>query len=181
MVSETGDVQIFLAQHPPFNHLSEKQMEFASDNIFVAFSKSGSELQAGHSGDKTYIVGMLIVRSGSLEIRTEKNTLLDRLSAGDYLIPDVLARDTENNPRIFVLEDCLYYELTDYAFQTLSAGSSEMAALCDENKTHTAQTQSANGDSDLQQHADQLSKDAYLTQHVKLNKTSILLQYLHLS
>lgn len=172
MVSETGDVQTFLAQHPPFSYLSEKQLEFASNNIFVAFSKSGSELQSGHSGDEAYTVGMLIVRSGSLEIRTEKDTLLDRLSAGDYLIPGVLARDTENNPRIFVLEDCLYYELTDYAFQTLSAGSSEMAALCDENKTHTAHAQSASADSDLQQHADQLSKDAYLTQHVKDNMSN---------
>ncbi len=170
MVSETGDVQTFLAQHPPFNHLSEKQLEFASNNIFVAFSKSGSELQPGHSGDKAYTVGMLIVRSGSLEIRTEKNVLLDRLSAGDYLIPGTLARDTENNPRVIVLEDCLYYELTDYAFQTLSAGSSDIAALCDEDKRHITQTDSA--DSDLQQHADQLTKDVYLIQHVKDNMSN---------
>ncbi len=173
MVSETGDVQTFLAQYPPFNHLSEKQLEFASDNIFVAFSKSGSELQSSHPGNEAYTVGMLIVRSGSLEIRTEKDILLDRLSAGDYLIPATLARDTENNPRIIVLEDCLYYELTDYAFQTLSAGSSEIAALCDENKRHITQTDSA--DSDLQQHAVQLAKDVYLIQHVKDNMSNSII------
>ncbi len=167
MVSETGDVQTFLALHPPFNHLAEKQLEFASNNIFVAFSKSGSELLSTHSGNENYTVGMLIVRSGSLEIRTEKDILLDRLSAGDYLIPSMLARDTENNPRIFVLEDCLYYELTDYAFQTLSADSSELSALCDADKTRLTKTQFAGADSDFQQHTDQLVKDAYLTQHVK--------------
>ena len=45
MVSEAGDVQSFLAQHPPFNHLSDNQLEYASANIYVAFSKSGSELK----------------------------------------------------------------------------------------------------------------------------------------
>jgi CBS domain-containing protein len=167
MVSETGDVQAFLAQQPPFNHLSEKQLEFASNNIFVAFSKSGSELQASHTTDEAYTVGMLIVRSGSLEIRTEKNILLDRLSAGDYLITSVLAADTHNNPRIIVLEDCLYYELTDYAFQTLVGGSSEMAALCDDDKTRKTQAQSDSGEGVNHQHVAQLTKDAYLTQRVK--------------
>jgi len=167
MVSETGDVHTFLAQHPPFNHLSEKQLEFASNNIFVAFSKSGSELQLSHPGNDTYKVGMLVVRSGSLEIRTDNDILIDRLSEGDYLIPGLLARDMDNNPQVFVLEDCLYYELTDYALQTLSAGSSEIAALSDDDKTRFKQLQSVTTDSDLHHHAEQLSKDAYLTQQVK--------------
>jgi CBS domain-containing protein len=172
MVSETGDVQTFLAQHPPFNHLSEKQLEFASNNIFVAFSKSGSELQPGRSADDSYRVGMFIVRSGSLEIRTDKDILVDRLSEGDYLIPGLLAHDTENNPQVSVLEDCLYYELTDYAFQTLSAGSSEIAALSDDDKTRLTHIQSAATDSDIHHHAEQLSKDAYLTQQVRENMSN---------
>ena len=172
MVSEAGDVQTFLAQHPPFNHLSEKQLEFASNNIFVAFSKSGSELQARQSGADAYKVGMLIVRSGSLEVRSDKDVLIDRLSEGDYLIPGALARDSENKPHISVLEDCLYYELTDYAFQTLSAGSSEIAALGEDDKARLTHVHSIVTDSDLHQHADQLSKDAYLTQKVKDNMST---------
>ena len=172
MVSEAGDVQTFLAQHPPFNHLSEKQLEFASNNIFVAFSKSGSELQARQSAADTYKVGMLIVRSGSLEVRSDKDVLIDRLSEGDYLIPGALARDSENKPHISVLEDCLYYELTDYAFQTLSAGSSEIAALGEDDKARLTHVHSIVTDSDLHQHADQLSKDAYLTQKVKDNMST---------
>jgi CBS domain-containing protein len=167
MVSEAGDVQTFLAQHPPFNHLTEKQLEFAGNNIFVAFSKSGSDLQPNRSADKGYKVGMLVVRSGSLEIRSDQDVLLDRLSAGDYLLPELLARDTESKPRIIVLEDCLYYELTDHALQTLVAGSSEMAAMCASDKTRLTQIQPAATDIDLQQHAAQLTKDAYLTQRVK--------------
>lgn len=173
MVSETGDVQVFLARHPPFNHLSEKQLEFASKNIFVAFSKSGSELPPNQLGNDNYKVGMFIVRSGSLEIKTNKGVLIDRLSEGDYLIPGLLIADTENNPRVFVLEDCLYYELTESAFVSLSAGSSDIAALSADNKMRLTHVQPVDvyvdndHDSELHRYADQLSKDAYLTQQVK--------------
>ena len=172
MVSEAGDVQTFLAQHPPFNHLSEKQLEFASNNILVAFSKSGSELQSPQANGEVNKVGMLIVRSGSLEVRTDKDVLIDRLSEGDYLVPAVLMRDNENNPQVYVLEDCLYYELTDYAFQTLSAGSSEIAALSEDDKTRLTHVQTIVPDSELHHHAEQLSKDAYLTQKVKENMSA---------
>lgn len=172
MVSEVGDVQRFLAQHPPFNHLSEKQLEFASNNILLAFCKSGSELQSDRSAEDACKVGMLMVRSGSLEIRTDKDILLDRLSEGDYLIPDLLARDLENNPHVTVLEDCLYYELTDHAWQTLRANSSEVAALSRNDKIRLTLVQSIDNDNKLPQHVEQLSKDAYLTQQVKHNMSN---------
>lgn len=167
MVSESGDVRTFLAQHPPFNHLTESQLEFASSNILVAFSKSGSELKLNTIAEGAAAVGMFIVRSGSMEIRTEQDVLLDRLSSGDYLVPCVIDRDTEESPRIIVLEDCLYYELTDNAFKTLTTGSSEMAALCDKDITPFTYQQSASTDNSSQQNLDQLTKDVYLSQYVK--------------
>ncbi len=72
MVSETGDVQAFLAEQPPFNHLSESQLEYASDNIAVAFNKSGDTLDFDSSDAPEASLGMLIVRSGSLEIRNRQ-------------------------------------------------------------------------------------------------------------
>jgi CBS domain-containing protein len=143
MVSEAGDVQAFLAQHPPFNHLSASQLELASDNIYVAFSKSGSELDLKLSDEGSSATGMVIVRSGSLEVRDAQDVLIDRLSSGDYLVPSVLYRDSQNKPHIVVLEDCLYYEMEDKTFQTLVAASSEMAALCKTDRsgiTHAAYT-----------------------------------------
>ena len=119
MVNESGDVQTFLAQHPPFNHLTEDQLEFASSNIYVAFSKPGNELQLNHSNHDGPSVGMLIVRSGSMEIRDQQGVLIDRLSSGDYLVPSVLYSDSGNRPRVVVLEDCLYYELGDKRFSRL--------------------------------------------------------------
>ena len=70
MVSETNDVQAFLVQHPPFNQLSETQLEYASSNIFIGFSKSGSETFVRQFTRHAHKIGMIIVRSGSMEIRT---------------------------------------------------------------------------------------------------------------
>ena len=105
MVREAGDVQTFLAQHPPFNHLSENQLEYASDNIHVAFSKSGNELRLDATTEGVSAAGMLIVRSGSIEVRDNQGALIDRLSSGDYLVQSVLYADMKNTPRMIVLED----------------------------------------------------------------------------
>ena len=129
MVSETSDVQNFLTQHPPFNNLSEAQLDYASANIFIAFSKSGSELSLTDPVEGAHKVGMIIVRSGSMEVRNEKDELVDRLSTGDYLLADTVINKDKGPSKIIVLEDCLYYELTDYALWSLSASNGEIAAL----------------------------------------------------
>jgi CBS domain-containing protein len=134
MVSEAGDVQSFLSEHPPFNHLSDNQLEYASANIYVAFSKSGSELQLTSAAPDAAPPGMLIVRSGSLEVRDGEGMLIDRLSSGDYLVPSVLHNGGAEPPHVLVLEDCLYYELSSNAFQSLSASSKDIAAVSEADK-----------------------------------------------
>jgi len=173
MVSETGDVQTFLAQHPPFNHLSESQLELASDNIYVAFSKSGSELDLKVSKQGAGSTGMLIVRSGSLEVRDAQDVLIDRLSSGDYLVPSVLYSDSHNEPRVVVLEDCLYYEMDDKAFQMLVAASTGMAALCKKDRsgiTHATYT----GDQVTGRAAARRAGGAYLGRYVKDIMSSVV-------
>ena len=173
MVSETGDVQTFLAQHPPFNHLAENQLEFASANIYVAFSKSGSELQLAATTEDAPAVGMLIVRSGSLEVRDNQGVLIDRLSDGDYLVPAVLYSDARKLPHVYVLEDCLYYELAASAFESLTASSKEMAAVCETDKTRTAHARST--DNQWSYSGDEERKDVYLGQSVRDTMSSVII------
>lgn len=166
MVSETNDVQSFLVQHPPFNLLTKAQLDFASDNIFVAFSKSGSEIRLEQSAGDPYKVGMLIVRSGSMEIKSAEGKLVDRLSTGDYLVASTLYSDNNHASHIFVLEDCLYYELTDYAFQSLSGTSSDIAALTEGEPTDNASAvEKASGSTSVSP-IEQFTDDSYLSQPV---------------
>ena len=164
MVSETNDVQSFLVLHPPFNQLKQAQLEYASTNMFVAFSKSGSEITLDVSPDNANKVGMLIVRSGSLEIRTTSGELVDRLSTGDYVLSEQINRKDKTPLRILVLEDCLYYELTDYALWSLSASSNEIAALVDNESDNDAKPDVVSSDDALI--ADPVVNDSYLSQHV---------------
>ena len=106
MVSEAGDVQTFLAQHPPFNHLSENQLEYASDNIYVAFSKSGNELRLDATTEGVPAAGMLIVRSGSIEVRDKSRpefgviTLIfarDASAPGGLRLTHWVALDSQNH------------------------------------------------------------------------------------
>lgn len=173
MVSEAGDVQSFLSQHPPFNHLSDNQLEYASDNIFVAFSKSGTELQLNSATTDSPPVGMLIVRSGSLEVRDNEGVLIDRLSSGDYLVPSVLCSDTAKQPHVLVLEDCLYYELTSSAFQSLSTSSTEMSAISEADKTRTSV--SGYADEEWSYRAEDANKGICLGQCVKDTMSSVVI------
>ena len=173
MVSEAGDVQSFLAQHPPFNHLSENQLEYASANVYVAFSKSGSELNLDQSGPDAPPVGMLIVRSGSLEVRDDGGTLIDRLSSGDYLVPSVLYADANRRPHVLVLEDCLHYELADNAFRSLAASSKELGALAETDKARSAL--SAHSDDAWTYKAEDAAKGICLGQCVKDTMSSVII------
>ncbi len=175
MVSEAGDVQSFLSQHPPFNHLSDNQLEYASANIYVAFSKSGSELKLDSTAPDSPSIGMMIVRSGSLEVRDEQGGLIDRLSSGDYLLPPVLYSDADKAPHVLVLEDCLYYELAGSAFQSLTASSKEMAALCETEKTLTGLSDFTDDDWSYQRDVEDRRKDPCMGQCVKDIMSSMII------
>lgn len=168
MVSETGDVQSFLAQQHPFNHLTESLLEFVSTNIQVAFSKSGSEIPLSTTDQNERIAGIIIVRSGSLEIRSHQGELIDRLSSGDYLIPEVLTGGEGHNPKVVVLEDSLYYELSNYAYQSLKNSSQEFSSLGAPDNSH----QSVSGEaSDINRNTNQAT---YLNQYIKETMSSSL-------
>jgi len=166
MVSETSDVQTFLVQHPPFNGLSESQLEYASSNIFVAFSKSGNELVLNRQ-DANYKIGMIIIRSGSLEVRTMLGELVDRLSCGDYFIADGIGNASDEPLRIFVLEDCLYYELTSNALQSLSASCVDISRLLENDKSQKDKLATNGKSGQFELHANEMDGDSYLSQSVQ--------------
>ncbi|VUD66686.1 Hypoxic response protein 1 [Thalassocella blandensis] len=127
MVSEIGDIQNFLSHHPLFKHLPLSLIEDASNAIYVAFDKAGANLDI-FSNEKDFDTGLIIVKTGSLELRSPDGSLQDKLSAGDYLICAELVE--EERPAIRSLEDSLYYELTSPAYSRLLSLSPEFAQRC---------------------------------------------------
>jgi len=166
MVSEANDVQAFLVQHPPFNQLTESQLEYASANIFVAFSKVGNQISFDIAPENSNKIGMIVVRSGSLEIRTTSDELVDRLSSGDYVLADLINRKDKKPLRVIVLEDCLYYELTDYALLSLSAASSEIASIIENKPEDDELTANKDAEGENEIITEQFVTDNYLGQQV---------------
>lgn len=165
MVSETNDMVSFLAQHPPFNTLKPSQLEYASTNMFVAFAKSGAKIILEPAPDNINNTGMIILRSGSLELRTASGKLFDRLSAGDYVLTEQINRKDNASLSILVLEDCLYYELTDYALLSLSTCSNEIANLLNNAPINDAPS-SPEGNVHEQAISEQIAENSYLNQRV---------------
>lgn len=130
MVSETSDVRSFLAQQAVFQHLSESNLRSVSDSSVTAFAKSGTLLNFSDvsTGDSA---GLIVVRSGSLEIRNFEGELIDRLSEGGFLLTTVFQQASCKNYRISVLEDCLYYELPYLAYSSLYKTDRYFAYLMD--------------------------------------------------
>lgn len=111
MVNESGEVKKFLSQQALFQHLSESDVDALCANTFTSFAKSGTQL-IPHNETEPLAPGLIMVRTGSIEIRNTNGVLLDRLSAGDFLIPEaVFKQNPAENYSVTVLEDCLYYEL----------------------------------------------------------------------
>lgn len=165
MVAETNDVQNFIAVQALFQHLAESNLEYLSNNIYVAYQKSGGELEVGTGEAKP--VGLVMVRSGSLEIRDAQHNLIDRLSAGDFFIPRVLAQ-APAEMIVRVLEDCLYYELSESAFQSIRSNDEDISRLCDtyarSYQADTSKSGNAPAPAVRKQHA---FTDSYLDQSVK--------------
>ena len=127
MVSEIGDIQNFLSQHPLFRKLPNALIEDAANNVYVAFDKAGADIDI-YDHDKSFNTGLIIVKTGSLELRHPEGQLLDKLSASDYLICPEL--DQIKHIKIRALEDSLYYELTLEAYTRLLSLNTEFAQRC---------------------------------------------------
>ncbi|WNO11101.1 DUF294 nucleotidyltransferase-like domain-containing protein [Teredinibacter sp. KSP-S5-2] len=131
MVNESGEVKKFLSQQALFQHLSESDVDALCANTFTSFAKSGTQL-IPHNETEPLAPGLIMVRTGSIEIRNTNGVLLDRLSAGDFLIPEaVFKQNPAENYSVTVLEDCLYYELEKKAFKNLRKLDRDIEFLCE--------------------------------------------------
>ncbi len=142
MVSESSDILLFLATSALFAQLSGSQLKMVTQGSYTAFGKAGDELNFGSRPDRP---GAVILRTGSIEVRDADHHLLDRLSSGDFLLPEILyaqerppvqgakdaAHEAHHGFRVTVLEDCLYYTINGDVFRHAVSESAQLAQLCE--------------------------------------------------
>lgn len=100
-VTTQDDQKLFISQCPPFNHLSEEALDRTLKKLKIGHEKAGEALSMDRYG------GIILIRSGSLELRNETNSLIDKMSATNCFLFSEQA--VNQVAAAHCLEDCLLY------------------------------------------------------------------------
>jgi len=106
METELIEIHDFLAAQPPFDHLSEQQLNELSEHIQIRYFRRGTAFPPQPDEDAFYIL-----RSGAVELRNAQGKLSEKLAEGDYFATDCLLLDTQDIPDGEVIEDSLVYQM----------------------------------------------------------------------
>ncbi len=110
---ELAMIAEFMQQSLPFNELSDRQLQWAVTKTLVQYHCRGDRFSKD-----TAEMGLRIVRSGAVEIRDDKNKLLDRLGEGESF--HIGGLNAENGEvQALVIEDALLYLLPDEHYRKL--------------------------------------------------------------
>ncbi|MFL0810338.1 MAG: CBS domain-containing protein [Agarilytica sp.] len=108
------DVIEFLTFYPPFNEVDKSVLAQLSKRIEVAYVKAGQQVNV-NSNPKS----LRILRSGSVEIRSEKGLLIDRISTGDCFGYGPILSGEDSINTFKVLEDGLVFQISLEEFSHL--------------------------------------------------------------
>lgn len=109
---ELDDKLQFLKQCPPFNQLSDQSLNQCLACLDISYHKAGEILEFGDNQR------VLVIRTGSIELRGHAGEFFDRMSAGDVFLFPVLRRGEMN--KFSFLEDTLLYALPWRSLESIS-------------------------------------------------------------
>jgi len=130
MVSESSDIKSYLGQLALFQHLSLDAIDRLCEGVQTAFARTGEPLSFAET-DLKQLPGLVVIRSGSIEIRRANGELVDRLSDGEFLLPAAFHEPECQNYRVSILEDCLFYEIPRSTYQAVYQLERYFAYLAD--------------------------------------------------
>lgn len=103
-MSHFQDIVDFLIAHPPFNQLDPAALELIASRLQIVYVKAGQTINVNQDEPS-----LRVIRTGSIEVRSEEGVLLDRLSNGGCFGYGPLLTGDATSRRFTVLEDGLLY------------------------------------------------------------------------
>lgn len=100
-MTTVDDQKLFVSQCPPFSHLSEKTLDRALKKLKISHCKAGEPLNPARFS------GVVLIRSGSLELLSPQQELLDKLSTSNCFL--LSEKPSSQVAMARCLEDCLIY------------------------------------------------------------------------
>lgn len=118
---EIDDKKQFLAQSPPFDGLSDEALSLCLNDLSIEYHKAGELL------DRSDAQKVLVLRTGSVEIRDQSGEFFDRMGAGDVFLFPVLGGVTPLN--VSFLEDTLLYTFERRSIELLAPENARFSAF----------------------------------------------------
>lgn len=109
---ELAELVRFLGASPPFNELSESELEASAAALQISYHPRGEVFDKGAKPE-----GLRVLRSGAVDLRDDDGALLDRLGEGESFHIDGL--NAEGPVQATVIEDALIYLLPDVQYREL--------------------------------------------------------------
>ena len=112
MQPEELAIRDFLAQAPPFDQLTDEELNEAVSNIEILYRRAGDVLlRPGETNEFLYLV-----RKGAVEVRDEQGRLHNRYAAGEWVGFRSLLNEGRVIMEVRVIEDALLYALPGELF-----------------------------------------------------------------
>lgn len=116
MEIELIEVREFLAQRPPFNSLSEAQLDTLTRQVQIRYLRRGNPFPAPECQDSY----LYLVRTGAIECRDAEGELISKLGEGDLHTDACQLLQLGPGSVNKVVEDCLLYLLPCETIKQLS-------------------------------------------------------------
>ena len=107
MEVELIEIREFLANHPPFDQLSDDVLDRLPKELTIRYLRRGTPFPPQDADG----AALYIVRKGAVELRNDSDELIAKFAEGDLYSAACLSHDPEGNLSGTAVEDSLFYLL----------------------------------------------------------------------
>ena len=104
MEIELEEIRDFIAQHPPFDVLEPDVLNTVTKQLTIRYFRRGNVFPGTETGNN-----IIIIRTGAIEFRDQRDQLIDKLAEGDVYLPDQYGDFNSGDINGVCAEDSLVY------------------------------------------------------------------------
>ena len=116
---EITELVEYLSETPPFDGLSRDLLAETARHLEISYVQRGTTVfDVGDATDAVYLI-----RSGAVDLHDSDDALVARLGERDYFGYPALLTESAARRRVTAIEDSLFYQIPEPAFDRLRAAS----------------------------------------------------------
>lgn len=141
MDPELLEMRRHLSAHPPFDGLTDEQLDDIANHVEISYYRAGSEIIASNQPIKA----LFYVRSGAVEVYRRSGDLFDRLGEGSIFGHYGLLRGRRAHYPAIAIEDTLIYAIDADSFDRLCETDNDFADFVELGRPRTSSVADTQG------------------------------------